>query len=255
MDHQIKQDYLTQVVIPNFKCLINEQIYSSIFNDKYELVICTARSANSIGYSRWEEAVGISYASNNLELAKRIFGENYDHSTIEKYLNDILCAQKRVFTDHIVTSYFDLLPYSGTFKSFLVTYIPVFHPSGEVVAIQSFAIESKFFGFQEHFYRLAMTPLEKDYKHKKSLTKREHEILFLLSNGLNHKQIANTLELSRSTVSNIIATQLSPKFDIAGSSTTLLCQIAIEHGYWHDIPRSLYRPFVVNLEQSTSDLL
>ncbi|AUR50970.1 response regulator transcription factor [Aquella oligotrophica] len=246
-----EQAYLNQNIIPNFTPLINEHIFSAIYNSNHEVVICTNKTAESVGCNNWQEVVGAGYKdTNNEELIIKVFGDTYykEHQDeIQRYAKAIFGIQQSVFLNKQVISFFDLLPYNGQFKSYLVTYFPIIHPCGEVIAIQSFAHESKFFGFQEHFYHLASDPLNKNYPAKKDLTRREIEVMFLLANGLTQEQIAKTLNLSRSTIANIIGNQLSEKFNIHGANTALLTKIAIECGYFESIPESLYRPFVVSL--------
>lgn len=224
-------------------------MYSCIFDEDYNLVMCTNYSAKSLGFASWEDAVGINYKDNTQGLAQVTFGDSYNDEhkdAINKYAKLIYNIQKSVFTEQKVISFFDLLPYNNQFNTFLVTYIPIFDKYENIVAIQSYAIESKFFGFQEHFYTLYDNSVSRKTEPGYiELTKREEEIMFLLANGLNQEQIAHTLQVSRSTVSSIIANRLSVKFNIAGSNTTYLTKIAMERGYFQHIPPSLFRPFVV----------
>lgn len=244
-----KHSYLQEVILPSFAPAINQPIFSCLFDENLEIVICTNQSANSIGLANWQEAVGKGY-KDTPSLAKKICGDKYtaeNQDEIHKYAATILQIQHKVFQNKQVVSFFDLLPYNGTFKSYLVTYTPIFHANGEVIALQSFAHESKFFGFQEHFFQLASDPLTKKYRTEKNLSRRETEVMFLLANGLTQEHIAKTLGLSRSSIAAVIANQLSEKFNIPGANTQLLSKIAIEAGYFEQIPESLYRPFVVSL--------
>ncbi len=244
-----RQDYINNVLVPWFKPLIEQPVYSCIYNDNLEVVICTQKSAQGLGLSKWEEVVGLGYKRSS-ELARKICGAKYtdeNQQEIIKYSQVILDLQAKVFQERQVVTFFDLLPYNSTFQSHIVIYTPIFHPNGEVVALQSFSHESKFFGFQEHFFKMASEPLAKEYPLHKDLSRREQEIMFLLANGLSQEHIAKTLGLSRSTIASIIANQLSEKFNIPGANTQLLSKIAIEAGYFQYIPESLYRPFVVSL--------
>ncbi|AUR50757.1 LuxR C-terminal-related transcriptional regulator [Aquella oligotrophica] len=245
-----KKNYLEQVVIPGFLPLVDKPLYSFICDDEYKLVICTNMNAHSLDYGNWQEMIGLSYKDPSEDLIKKIFKDKYDSSyreEIDKYIQTILEAQEFVLNTGQVSSMFDLLPYNGTFKSYLVLYTPIFHPNGEVIALQSFSHESKFFGFKEHFLQLTEHTVDKSYSLKSNLTKREEEVIFLLANGLTQEQISKTLNLSRSTIANLIANQLSEKFNISGANTHLLTQIAVESGLFQQIPESLYRPFVVSL--------
>lgn len=242
--------FLSEYINSNFIQLIDLPIYSCLYDTEYKLVICTNKSAQSLGYSDWRGAVGISYKGDSCHmLAKMIFGSSYsdEHKdSINKYAEMILDFQKNVFLNKIAISFFDLLPYNNQFNTFLVTYVPIVNKVGEVVAIQSHAIESKFFGFQEHFYTLYDgSAIKNNFPDKIKLTKREEEVMFLLANGLNQEQIAHTLQTSRSTIATIIATKLCVKFNIPGSNTGYLTKLAMERGYFQYIPSSLFKPFVV----------
>lgn len=246
-----KRDYLEQVVIPGFLPLVDKPLYSFICDDEYKLVICTNMNAHSLDYENWQEMIGLSYKDPSEHLIKKVFKDKYDSSyreEIDKYIQTILEAQEFVLTTGQISSMFDLLPYNGTFKSYLVLYTPIFHPNGEVVALQSFSHESKFFGFKEHFFQTnEIAKITAPSHIQVNLTKREEEVIFLLANGLTQEQISRVLNLSRSTIANLIANQLSEKFNIAGANTHLLTKIAVESGLFQQIPESLYRPFVVSL--------
>ena len=242
--------FLNEYISSNFIQLLDLPIYSCLYDRSYKLVICTKHSAKSLGYESWENAVGISYEDDSCHvLAKAVFGSSYtsEHEeSINKYAGMILDFQKDVFQNKRAISFFDLLPYNNQFNTFLVTYVPIINKAGEVVAIQSHAIESKFFGFQEHFYTLYDSgDVKNNFSDKIELTRREEEVLFLLANGLNQEQIAQTLQTSRSTIATIIATKLCVKFNIPGSNTGYLTKLAMERGYFQYIPSSLFKPFVV----------
>lgn len=244
------EPFLDEYITNNFIQLLDLPMYSCLYDQSFKLVICTNQSAKSLGYMSWENAVGISYEDDSCHvLARAIFGSSYsdEHKdSINKYAAMILDFQKDVFLNKRAISFFDLLPYNNQFNSYLVTYVPIIDKTGAVVAIQSHAIESKFFGFQEHFYTLYDSgDTKNNFPDKIELTRREEEVMFLLANGLNQEQIAQTLQTSRSTIATIIATKLCVKFNIPGSNTGYLTKLAMERGYFQYIPSSLFKPFVV----------
>ena len=147
-----------------------------------------------------------------------------------------------------VVSYVDLLPYNDEFKYYYITCFPVFHPCGEVVAIQSLANEGKFWGVQNQVAELLGITHRVDLD-KQKFTKREHEILFLLCYGATQDQIAQVLSISRSTVASIILKQLCVKFGISGSNTRQLSWAAMNAGFHQTMPKSLYRPCVIVLNK------
>lgn len=253
-----KKLFLDNVTIPHFLPNVDQKIYTVVFDYNYEIVICGNCSAQSIGFDTWQEAVGLSFSDyNNVELAAKIFNLQYNDSSsahIHEYAKKIFEVQKRVFVDKMVVSFLDLLPYDGKLLSYLVTYVPVFHPSGEVVAIQSFAARSRLFSHQEYLSRLCDVgngnPSGELQEYK--LTIREHEIMFLLANGSSQEQISQILKVSRSTIANIIANQLCIKFGIFGSNTKLLTQKAFACNFHQVVPPSLYRPYIIILDEGNN---
>ncbi len=251
---QEKNDLLNQYVQNNFIHLLDAKIFSSIYDSSSAFVICTTRSANYVGNATWEEGLGLSmkdYADE--KLLKKFFKDAYNEQTkdeITLHLKRIYEIQQFVINEHKVVSFFDLLPWNNTFKSFLVTYIPIYHTNKQVIGMQSFSVDSRFLSFQEHMnFEKAEVVSHKDYQTEKSLTPRELEIMFLLANGVTQEQIAQILGISRGTVAAIIGNQLCVKFGIPGSSTKLLAQVAIKNGYYQYVPRTLWKPSVIILEE------
>ncbi|TXI94053.1 MAG: hypothetical protein E6Q33_01080 [Neisseriales bacterium] len=250
---QEKIDFTENVLVPNFIHLLDQNIYSALFDFELKIAICTNLSARSIGLERWEQAKGLSFKNySDTDTAAKIFSGHYTEQlmdSLHQYAEKIYEIQKIVFTSRNVISFIDLLPYGGKFTSYLVTYVPILHPSGEVIAIQSFAIQSRFFSHQDYLQVIIDQNKELKYLHHDKLSMREHEIMFLLANGINQDQCAQILKVSRSTIGNIIANQLCPKFGIPGSNTKLLSQMALKHEYHQLIPSSLYRPYIVVLDE------
>lgn len=236
--------YLEQNVIPVFEAAVNAPMYLSVFNSDYELVFCSNQSANSIGFESWHKALGASYKDyTNAELGKQYFKNLYNNDTraaIHQYVKNIFKIQQFVFKYGKMASFIDLLPYNNVFNAYLISYTPIFHPNGKVIAILSTALEYDFFNLAKHF---TSTNKQPDLKHLpiKNLTVRQEEILFLLASGATQEQIAQILNIKRSTVAGIIRNQLCLRLNIAGSNTKLLAQLAIEHGCLKRIPQSLWR--------------
>lgn len=246
------ETYLWENIIPNFLMLVDKPIYSVIFNRYHEFVICTDLSARSIGFTTWQDLKGVSIQHhNNDELIHKVFDVYTTEFAkyIHEYADRVCKLQDQIFATGKVISFIDLLPYGGKFSTFLINYIPIFHPSGEVIAIQSFAIESRFFSHQKFLLQLVdFDEISLDNK-KINLTQREQEIMFLLANGISQEQMAQILNIQRSTIANIIAKQLCVKFGLAGSNSKNLAKIALRCDFHQVIPRSLYRPFIIILNQ------
>jgi len=252
-----KREFTNNILIPNFMHLVEQNIYSVLFDYNLEIVVCSNLSAQSIGVERWQDACGLSFRNYaDTATAHKIFGGLYTEQLMEslhQYAHKVYEIQQIVFSSKNVISFIDLLPYSGKFISYLVTYVPILHPSGEVVAIQSFAIQSRFFSYQDYLQVIIDSNKEHKHLHLDKLTIRQHEIMFLLANGISQDQCAQILKISRSTVGNIIATQLCPKFGVTGSNTKLLVQIALKHEYQRLIPETMYRPYIVVLDEHLAE--
>lgn len=254
---QEKQKFIDESVLPNFRHLIDSNIYSVIFDFNYKIVIGTNLSVISVGCNTLEEMQGWSFANYaNEELAQQIFGEHYTPQSqeyIHQYAEKIFRVQQRVFNEKSVISFLDLLPYDGLLKFYIVMYVPVLHPSGEVVAIQSFATRTKLFSHQDYFNQLSYNqqPIMETLP---SLTFREQEIMFLLAYGFTQEEMSQILKVHRSTIASIIATQLSVKFGLAGGNTKALSQKAVQHNYHKTIPSSLYRPHIIVLNEDIKDM-
>ena len=253
LDNETKDRYLQEVVIPNFMVLVKQRVYSVIFDYKFEMIICTNLSAESIGRRDWQDVANISFKDHaNEERARGFFKEHYTAEKaifIHQYARKIFELQNVVFEHKRVVSFVDLLPYDGHFKSYLVTYVPIFHPSGEVVALQSFAVPSRFFSHQDFLLEMLDDKKADFCSTVDELTTREQEIMFLLANGISQDQMAQILNTSRSTIANIIAKQLCNKFGIAGSNTKLLAKIALQCDYHQKIPHTLCRPYIIVLDE------
>lgn len=119
---------------------------------------------------------------------------------------------------------------------------PLFFPDGEIACVRNTVTEYKH-----------VLPVEygvgggEGVQGKVTLSKRQHEILFLLCFGYSQDQIAQTLNISRGTVSHIITETLCPKFGMVGSNTRELARCAILAGLHRQVPPGLLTPVVIRL--------
>ncbi len=249
-----KHEYLHEVVISDFMPLVDQKIYSVIYDYDCKIAICTNYSAQSIAMKSWKDAVGISFKDQHRsDLGAKIFGSKYTGVFVEfihHYIEKIYQLQLSIFRNKNVVNFIDLLPYNDQFIAYLITYVPIFHPKGEVIGIQSFATSIPFFSHHDYLQNiLGYNKQTEISKTAVKLTNREHEILFLLANLIPPEQMTQILGISRSTIANIIAKQISKKFGLAGSNSKLLTQLAIEQGYHKLIPESLSKPYIIILDE------
>ena len=78
------------------------------------------------------------------------------------------------------------------------------------------------------------------------LTRRQEEVLFLLIGGLTQEQIADTLGITRGSVSNYLLS-ISYKFGLSTQATSKIINIGIQNGYDKCIPHNLLRPKIIML--------
>lgn len=240
--------YIENTIIPSFNGLIDRDCYSVIINREHKIEICTNKSARSVGANSWQEQKGFCYLDGEDEaLLESFFKGAFSGSAKEEiklYVNKLILLQKKVLTTGIAIQFIDMLPYNNKFLTYITTYTPIFHPNGEILAIQSYSSESYVLRFQGHI----SDPHEvKSGNFTSSFTNREREMLFLLSNGATQEQISQILNISRGTVAAVISNQLCPKFGIAGANTRLLSEAAIKAGMYQHMPQSLWRPVLIIL--------
>lgn len=254
LSQQEKHQYLHEIVIPDFMPLVSQKIYSVIYDYECKIAICTNYSAQSIAMESWKDTVGISFKDQHrFDLGAKIFGSKYTGVFVEfihHYIDKIYQLQLSIFRNKNVVNFIDLLPYNDQFIAYLITYVPIFHPKGEVIGIQSFATSIPFFSHYDYLQNILGYSSEKTIsKTDVKLTNREHEILFLLANLIPTEQMTQILGIRRSTISNIIAKQISKKFGLTGSNSKLLTQLAIEQGYHKLVPESLSKPYIIILDE------
>lgn len=241
------QNYLDNVILANFKLLVDKNFYSSIINRNNEIIGCTDLSARAFGFSNHDELIKLKLSTKeygNREIAKYIFKGAYNQISADKihqYVHKVYLLQEYVFRTGMVVSYIDMLPYNNKFKTYIVTLVPLYCDEQEIVALQTFSNETRVFHFQDY---LAYNKIDEVCVDEKELSERELEIMFLLSHGLTQEQCAQIQNISRSTVATIIK-NLCTKFGVSGSNSKALQQIAFQSGHHRVIPKSLWKPCVI----------
>ena len=245
------QHVLTEYIDNYFRPLMDKEIYSLIINRNFEVEIATNHSIKSLGFNDWQQFNQISLKDyNNPEALRMVFGDKYsseNHHVFEFYGKKIHFLQQLVFEQAKVIKFIDMLPYNGQFIIYITTYMPIIHKSGEVIAIHSSSVDSYILRFQGHLRKPNIKNEDKEFK--KRFSNRELEILFLLTNGATQDQIAQILNVARTTVSSTIANQICPKFNIAGANTRMLVDAAINAGFYLDMPKSLWKPCIIILNE------
>lgn len=252
-DYATADNYIQKIVGPYFQTAINQPLYSTIMDFRYQTVLCTNQSAISIGLSLGEEAIGTGYKYySRLDLATWYFGKWYNHKSatiIHHYARKIFRIQQYVFKTGHPATFIDSLPYDHGICSYLVTFIPIFNETGNVVAIQSIALNYRLASYHEYIQNLLEQNKSTVDRPQIKLSKREEEVLFLLICGITQEQIAEILEVKRETIASIIRNQLRIKFALPIANTKLVVETALSYGFPFSIPESLWRPSVIVLEE------
>lgn len=256
-NHQEADQYIQEVVGSYFKTCIAAPMYAIIVDFRYETVMATNKTAHSVGLTHWDETIGTSYKYySRLDLATWYFGKRYNPKTataIHHYARKIFRIQQYVFKTGHPASFIDSLPYDKGIQSYLVTYIPVFNASGIVIAIQSIAFDYRLAGYHEYIQNILEQKKFVVNISKIKLSKREDEVLFLLTCGITQEKIGEILEIKRDTVATIIKHQLCVKFSLPEVNTKLLVETALSYGFPFSIPESLWCPSVIILEEKLSN--
>ena len=257
LTEQEKTDYLHNVVVEQFKQLwLNKTISSTIFDTNGHVVIMSEQAKSEFGINSNADISKISFYNPTVEdIAKFVAISNpeYTESIMQISLKQAKLLQI-VVSEKMPLNFISFVPRYNQFKARLINYLPIFHPSGEVVGIQSFASQFNLFGINEYLDVLQNKPssqleiLSNESDLPLKLAKRQHEILFLLAIGLSQANAAQILNISRGALAAVVNNVLCPKFGINGSSTKILIDKAVAMNYNKYIPKSLCKPFIVILD-------
>ncbi|TXI94074.1 MAG: hypothetical protein E6Q33_01185 [Neisseriales bacterium] len=249
-----------QQSLKGFIPLINQYLLTAIYDKNCKIVACSELSANSVGLTSRHDAIGLSYQDiRDIKLMRKIFGNSHNSIFYEKIFENAMkvhAIQQAVIRKNEIINYLDYLPYNEKFVPYLVTCVPIICDNNQVVGIQSYTKKCSYLTILSRNQIIKnMLSINSENKNTETtayslnLTKREHEITFLLANDLSIDEIYEALGTTRSTISNIIAAKLCPKFGLFGSRTKLLSKVAKERGYHKLIPESLSAPCVIVLDE------
>lgn len=265
LSEQEYANYLQQI-LSIFKPAQHSPTYQSVIDKNHIIVFASDLASQSVGILNNQEILGFSFVNTEAileyfnkerlqEQLKNAYTEN-SQQDILNYCNKLVYLQKLALKKKKTIKFIDMLPYDNQLTAYMTTYNPIFHPSGESVAIHSSSIKTYILRFQGHIQhpeKSGFDNMPNNNKSPRQFSQRELEILFLLSNGASQEQIAQILNIARGTVSAIITNQLCPKFSIAGANTKILIQKAIDGGYYRQMPASLWKPCLIVLNEELLD--
>ena len=253
-------DYLKQFILPNFEGWIEQDIFSALYDLNGNVIIATNKTAKSMGLLNGHMLSGLSYHNVTPEIV-RAFSSVKDPIETQRIIelcDKISKIRELIVSQKIAISYIDVLPYHNVFEASLINHFPIFNKHGDVIATQTISGRFHLFGINDYLNEINddKIPLDQkiilckntDLPPNLHLSKRQHEILFLLTIGVSQDVAARILHISRGTVASIVSEQLCPKFNIAGSSTRILINKALQINFNRYMPESLFRPRVIILD-------
>lgn len=255
MHNSNNEQFLNDVVLPYFNGYLKSNIDFVLYSPD-STILAMSPSFPSITNLKNEELIGCSLRTLTPEFVMR--GCNIEfieaNELIHEFekvakINDIVCIEK------ITVSFIDVIPYKNSLNAFLVTQIPIFDPEGEVVAIQSLATTFYLFGLDSYLTSIqssiSLLPI-KTQKSSIKLSKRQHEVLFLLLSGMTQTNISQFLGIKRGTTSSAV-NRLCEKFNISGANTGLLLKAAKRLHFHEYIPDGLRKPRIIILDPLIKD--
>ena len=233
------QQFIQTIIIPSVQGFLDKDLLSVMLDLDGHIIIATNRYARIWGYDSYQELVGkntidLYQGPQDLELIKKL---NY--------------IRQQVIREEKVCTYLSFIIHPDGLAMTLNYHYPIFNPNGEVIATRNVSKQVSVFNHSielTHFFkpknRMAEPAASIDKKRIK-LTKREKEILYLLTMGLSQLDAANYLGITRGTLAKILTEKICTQFEIEGTNTKLLVKKVIACKYFAHIPKSLLKPRVV----------
>jgi hypothetical protein len=244
--------YLQENIIPGFLPLVNQDINAILWSYKNTILCATNNYAKSLGFSSWQKMQDLSFSNPDKNIIPILKSCPPDKAlyAIEVF-KKIAQLRQAVLARGLPINIILIHPFNCTFKThLLINFIPVFHPKGNVIAVQMFMHSFTLFGIYDYLsgnneFNMP-TIISNPNQLPIPLSARQHEILFLLIIGLSQYDIAEILNIGRSTVSKTILDTLCPRFNVHGNTQNLIAN-ALKSGMNKYIPVSLCRPLIVNI--------
>ena len=179
------------------------------------------------------------------------FGDNYFTNTFnEKFINCLLEEQTSKVVDKI-REYNRLVIESKTdyqyliniklpngITSYRINIYPLFSGKGEVIGLEIRAKEFCLFPLN-HIIKDEINTNIKLSSSKIKLTRRQKQIIFYLLLGYSQRMTAELLRISRGTVAKIIAEEICPKFNLPGTSSSMLVAEIVKYDFKYLIPSGI----------------
>ena len=246
--------------IENLQRLKNITFFSYLTDVNGVVLAASDASAQLSGRQTGEELKGLCAATITDEQIHSLIPDLTAAELIAVKQNFATLAKimKIVVLEQVMINYIDFNPYGGIRAAYLQAAIPIFGEDLTVVGIRvvSSVRPISLFGKNEYFNHLSQNSnviQGNDKEHIKPktnprFTTRQLEIIYLLSNGFSQMEAAQILHISRGALSNILSYQIYHKFGIEGANHGLFMEYAKSAGLQQTMPRSLYKPFIIILD-------
>jgi DNA-binding CsgD family transcriptional regulator len=232
-----KKHYLAEF-IQHYNIAIDDEILLSILDPDFKLLYSTRAFCNFLSLPE-----GKSYLGKRMdELNSRMQQITTNLYRIFAYL-----IKSKVPIDYLIL--FDFI--KDQWELLRAHSKPMYYPDNTLLGIKTTINKYDIFGYhrlinaflieKNHTITAVNSPL------LDKLTEQERTILFLLAANFNQYEIAEMLNIPRSTITRIINYSLLHKMEVF--STKYLIKKAIQLGLGKNIPKSLLQPKVIVLEQ------
>lgn len=164
-----------------------------------------------------------------------------------------------VLEDKIPIQFVYFILDNDEFRSLLVHFVPRIADNGTVAGIQQFFSGYDLWGIADvtdlfnNNLQQYIVLASRGYELPIKLSTRQHEIVYLLTQGFGVRQLAQVLKISYGTVSKTLREHIYSKFDVRGADLDQLIAKAKSLGYHLYVPQSLCYPCLIILDAKIRD--
>lgn len=222
--------YLTEVVIPYYQEQLSTGDNFVLYDISLKVLMASNTVLERLGYPAQNDIIGKNYSDFNHIKPELIAG-------LEKIFLRCLKTKQSI---NLVCIGGQIRPrFKNHHELIFQSYKPILDPTGQVIAVLAAKIPTINTNLFHLFYPSYISKLIKIANVTESLSTREFEVLYLLSNGLSQYEIATELNISRSTIVKTISERILPKLGLLENDSKELIMLAISLGIHGKIPKSM----------------
>lgn len=216
-----KEVFINEVVIPFYSGLNQNKSTYLIYDNDGTIITGSQSFAAVHGYSKIEQIKGKTVP----QIYK--FGDHCPN-----FCDDVGNIRLEVIEKKVAVDYLCVAEFSCGITAYTVQQSPIFDSEGKVIAT---------------IVVLGDLPYHQSNQNGQILSKRQAEIVFLLSIGASQKEIASIFNVTRGTVAKTIE-NISVRLDLIGSSERNIIEKAREIGYGI-LPVDVIKPGVIRISK------